>query len=87
MPDRRSGGSLRWRAQVAGGMIGNLFLRSYERSERVYAAMLSRGYQGQVRQFNDLASSVLTGQAILFAAVPILVLIAIQVAARLWWTR
>ncbi|HVO41155.1 MAG TPA: cobalt ECF transporter T component CbiQ, partial [Aggregatilineales bacterium] len=28
---RRSGGSLGWRAQVTGGMVGNLFLRSYER--------------------------------------------------------
>jgi cobalt/nickel transport system permease protein len=27
-------------------MIGSLFVRSYERSERVYAAMLSRGFTG-----------------------------------------
>jgi cobalt/nickel transport system permease protein len=42
-----SGGSIPWRAQVAGNMAGQLFLRSYERSDRVYAAMLSRGYSGQ----------------------------------------
>ncbi len=30
-----------------GGLIGVLFLRSYERSERVYQAMLARGYQGE----------------------------------------
>jgi cobalt/nickel transport system permease protein len=30
-------------------MIGSLFLRSYERSERVYAAMLSRGLDGRMR--------------------------------------
>jgi cobalt/nickel transport system permease protein len=36
-----------WRARVAGHMVGQLFLRSYERSDRVYAAMLSRGYRGQ----------------------------------------
>ncbi len=41
---KRSGGSLWWRAKMAGGMAGNLFLRSIERSERVYSAMLSRGY-------------------------------------------
>lgn len=29
-----------------GGISGNLFVRSYERGERVYAAMLSRGYTG-----------------------------------------
>ncbi len=45
---RRGGGTLRWRAQVAGGMAGQLFLRSYERSERVYAAMASRGYRGEL---------------------------------------
>jgi cobalt/nickel transport system permease protein len=43
------GGTLVWRMQVLGGMIGSLFIRSYERSERVYAAMLSRGFSGQVR--------------------------------------
>lgn len=46
---QRSGGSLVWRARIAGGMIGNLFLRSYERSERIYAAMLARGYDGHMR--------------------------------------
>jgi len=45
--DRR--GSLLWRAKVLGGMIGSLFLRSYERSERIYAAMLSRGFDGRMR--------------------------------------
>lgn len=29
-----------------GGIAGNLFVRSYERGERVYAAMVSRGYTG-----------------------------------------
>ncbi|GAP20259.1 cobalt ECF transporter T component CbiQ [Leptolinea tardivitalis] len=42
-----SGGSVLWRAQVTGNMAGSLFLRSIERSERVYAAMLSRGYTGE----------------------------------------
>lgn len=40
---------LAWQGKVAGGMVGNLFLRSIERSERVYAAMLSRGYDGEIR--------------------------------------
>lgn len=44
---RKAGGSLAWRARVTGGMAGSLFLRSLERSDRVYAAMLSRGYNGQ----------------------------------------
>lgn len=40
------GGSVRWRATVTGHMVGTLFLRSYERSERIYAAMLARGFEG-----------------------------------------
>ncbi len=44
-----SGRTVWWRAQVLGGMIGSLFIRSYERSERIYAAMLSRGFAGEVR--------------------------------------
>ena len=46
---RRVGGSLAWRARVAGGMVGNLFLRAFDRADRIYAAMLSRGYDGGTR--------------------------------------
>lgn len=46
--NKRTGGTLGWRAQVTGKMAGNLMLRSLERSERVYAAMASRGYNGEV---------------------------------------
>lgn len=49
LPDHRSGGTLRWRARVAGYMVGSLFVRSLERSERVYAAMQARGYAGEPR--------------------------------------
>ena len=45
----RSGGSLMWRARVTGSMAGSLFLRGYERSERIYNAMLARGYDGTIR--------------------------------------
>jgi cobalt/nickel transport system permease protein len=45
----RIGGSIPWRAKVTGGMAGNLMLRSFDRSERIYAAMASRGYDGEVR--------------------------------------
>jgi cobalt/nickel transport system permease protein len=47
----RPGGSLAWRARVTGGMAGSLFLRAIERSDRIYIAMLSRGYDGEVRSF------------------------------------
>jgi len=47
--DIRAGGSIFWRARVTGGMVGNLFLRAIERSDHIYSAMLSRGYDGEVR--------------------------------------
>jgi cobalt/nickel transport system permease protein len=38
--------SRRWQRLVIGNMIGSLFIRTYERGERVHQAMLSRGYRG-----------------------------------------
>ena len=35
-------------AIIVGRLIGNLFIRSYERAERVYGAMRLRGYMGQI---------------------------------------
>jgi cobalt/nickel transport system permease protein len=43
------GGSIAWRARITGGMAGSLFLRALERSDRIYMAMLARGYDGEVR--------------------------------------
>jgi len=48
-PGRRAGRSMLWRARVTGRMIGSLFIRTYERSERIYQAMLARGYDGAFR--------------------------------------
>jgi cobalt/nickel transport system permease protein len=68
----RGCGSILWRAKVAGGKAGQLFLRSYERSERVYNAMLARGYQGQLLTLNphemharDWLAGALAGAALL----------------------
>jgi cobalt/nickel transport system permease protein len=41
--------SVLWQGQVAGAMVGSLFLRALDRSERIYSAMLSRGYDGHMR--------------------------------------
>jgi len=49
LSNSKSGGSLVWRAQVTGGMAGSLFLRALERSDRIYNAMISRCYDGDVR--------------------------------------
>jgi cobalt/nickel transport system permease protein len=48
-PDLKPGGNVIWRAKIAGGLAGSLFLRAFERSDRIYMAMLSRGYDGEVR--------------------------------------
>jgi cobalt/nickel transport system permease protein len=53
--DGRGGRSILWRAKVTGSMVGSLFLRSYERSERIYAAMQARGFEGQLRHLHGRA--------------------------------
>jgi len=76
----RSGGSVAWRAGVAGNMAGQLFLRSYERSDRVYNAMLARGYDGHLQTMNPhvfrRVDTIVTTVAILF-------LLLLQLAGRL----
>ena len=52
LPGVRGGGTLPWRIKTTGSMAGQLFLRSYERSDRIYQAMISRGYAGQIRTLN-----------------------------------
>jgi len=49
VPQGKVGGSVVWRAQVTGKMVGSLFIRAFERSDRIYNAMLSRGYDGEIR--------------------------------------
>jgi cobalt/nickel transport system permease protein len=63
---RRTGGSLAWRGRVAGGLVGNLTLRAFERSERIHAAMVARGFQGEMRMLetpraSDLDWNVMVG--------------------------
>jgi len=35
-----------WQRQILGNMLGVLFIRTYDRGDRIYQAMLARGYQG-----------------------------------------
>lgn len=46
---RNFGGRRLHQLKTIGNMVGTLFIRSYERGERIYAAMLSRGFSGEVR--------------------------------------
>ncbi len=71
-----SGGSLIWRAKSAGSMVGSLFLRTLDRSERIYMAMLARGYDGEIRQrftapLGKLAVGQMALSATLFATIAI----------------
>ena len=54
-PAGGGGRSIAWRARVTGSMVGSLFLRSYERSERIYAAMQARGFEGEFRHMHSRA--------------------------------
>ena len=46
--------SLSKRIKIIASMIGLLFVRTYERGERVYLAMESRGFQGTIYTLDDL---------------------------------
>ena len=70
-----------WQAKVVGNMVGSLFIRSYERSERVYLAMQSRGYSGHIPHVHERPLRA-TGWLALIAGVALLG--AFQVSARLW---
>ena len=76
----KSGGPLAWRAQVAGNMAGQLFLRSYERSDRIYNAMLARGYRGHYQTLNP---HVMRPNDWVIAGLAVVILVILQVIGRL----
>ena len=45
---RSRGGNFVWQLRTFGNILGQLFIRSYERSERVYQAMYLRGFTGDI---------------------------------------
>ena len=79
VPGYKSGRSVFWRARVTGSMAGQLFLRSYERSDRIYNAMLARGYTGQLRTLNP---HVMKAGDWAFAVLAILILLLLQLTGR-----
>ncbi len=52
--DARSVNPRRLQVRAAAGLAGVLFLRTYERAERVYQAMVARGFDGEVRVLQPL---------------------------------
>ena len=83
LPGSKSGGTIWWRAQVAGNMVGQLFLRSYERSDRVYNAMLARGYRGHFLTLNPHLMQPLDW---LLGALALMILAGIQLLGYLIYT-
>ena len=75
----KAGRSMIWRAKVTGNMAGQLFLRSYERSDRIYNAMLSRGYTGQLRTLNPHVMKISDWA---FAALSVFVVLLLQLTGR-----
>ena len=72
------GGKWIWHAKTIGHMIGTLFLRSYERGERIYIAMVSRGYDGE---FNRIRSSKLKAGDFVFVSSIVLILFSVRILA------
>jgi cobalt/nickel transport system permease protein len=66
-------GGNHWQRLVVGNMIGSLFIRTYERGDRIHQAMLSRGYQGlptateptQTRRYDIITLTLTLGIALL----------------------
>jgi cobalt/nickel transport system permease protein len=46
-----------WQARAIASTAGVLFIRSYERGERVYLAMVSRGYDGSMPVLHEHRAS------------------------------
>ena len=80
LPGYKSGGSIPWRAKTAGHMVGQLFLRSYDRSDRIYNAMLSRGYRGH---FQTLNPHVMQPTDWLIGTLAVIILLILQLVGRL----
>lgn len=80
----RGGGSIGWRARVTGQMVGSLFLRSYERSERIYAAMQARGFEGT---FRHLGTRAIEPAAWAIFALLMGALVGFSIVAQLWLPR
>jgi cobalt/nickel transport system permease protein len=71
----------RWlpQAVIVGRMVGSLFVRSYEQAERVYGAMLLRGYSGLMPTSRPLTFR--TSDA-LIVVVLVPALVAVRIFAR-----
>jgi cobalt/nickel transport system permease protein len=63
-------------------MAGTLFLRSYERSERIYAAMQARGFEGELRHMHARSLT----RAEVAVGIATMIGLAVFVIAVTYWT-
>lgn len=75
------GGLAQLRYEAAG--VGSLFVRSYERGERVHVAMLARGYAGRMPELGSLAARSTPGQWLTAATLPLTAGVVLAVALLL----
>ena len=61
-----------WQLRGFAAGVGTLFLRAFERGERVYLAMVSRGYTGRMPTVWQGTGAATTGQWLIAATVPLL---------------
>lgn len=76
--------SIRWQARVVGNLVGALFLRSYERAERIYVSMQSRGYDGRIVHHDQRSLSAVDTASLALVGVA---LILFEVSAFIWLPR
>lgn len=74
-------------AGAIAGSVGALFLRSYERGERVYSAMLSRGYTGTVPDLALASGGAVRAPARVWAVTMLPAAAAVLVAVSAWLLR
>ncbi|MDG4769414.1 cobalt ECF transporter T component CbiQ [Solwaraspora sp. WMMD792] len=60
-----------WQVRGFAAGVGALFLRAFERGERVYLAMISRGYTGRMPVAWQATGGATVGQWMLAASVPV----------------
>jgi cobalt/nickel transport system permease protein len=71
-----------WQTRALASTAGALFIRSYERGERVHLAMVSRGYSGTFPELEDARAT--SAQWLVCLAVPV---VAALVSATAWAVR
>jgi cobalt/nickel transport system permease protein len=70
----------RWGMRSAAGMVASLFIRAYETGERVHLAMLSRGFDGEMREAAPRSLSLSALAACAFITL-------VVVGIRVWGNR